>query len=131
MISSNQGHLEGGSQTARSPLNYISIMRTIIMFEETMDNRSQSLWCARQGWVVILSLGLTGVACGLLGWAQDVRQASPGRTASEDASTFVFKELAVTATKTPRDPLTTPGEGNVISRDDIERTQAHTWRTYC
>jgi hemoglobin/transferrin/lactoferrin receptor protein len=95
------------------------------MLEETMDNRSQTLWCARQGWVVILSLGLTGVACSLLGWAQDVRQASPGRTASEDASTFVFKELAVTATKTPRDPLTTPGEGNVISRDDIERTQAH------
>jgi hemoglobin/transferrin/lactoferrin receptor protein len=35
-----------------------------------------------------------------------------------------IQELAVTATKTPRDPITTPGEVNVISEQELARTQA-------
>jgi outer membrane receptor protein involved in Fe transport len=89
-----------------------------------MHDRGQTLWRAHRGRVALMIFGLTVAASSLLSWAQDVRQASPGRTASEDASTFVFKELAVTATKTPRDPFTTPGEGNVVPGDEIERTQA-------
>jgi outer membrane receptor protein involved in Fe transport len=80
-----------------------------------MHHCSRIAWRAHQGRVVVLTLGLTVVTYSLLRWAQD---AGPGHTASEGAATFEFTELPVTATKTPRDPLTTPGEGNVISREE-------------
>ena len=47
-------------------LSYVSIMRTIIIMEETMNHRSQASWRARQGTVVVLTLGLTVVTPSLL-----------------------------------------------------------------
>ena len=89
-----------------------------------MNHHRQASWRACQSRVVVLTLGLTMVALSLLSWAQEVRPASPARSDSEETSTFVFQELAVTATKTPRNPITTPGEVNVISGEEVVRTQA-------
>jgi hemoglobin/transferrin/lactoferrin receptor protein len=44
--------------------------------------------------------------------------------ASEEVAPLAVDEVTVTATKTRRDPIETPGEVNIITREEIERTQA-------
>ena len=78
--------------------------------------------------LAILSLGLLVMALiGLdrfVATAQTTAQPKPTET-SETTERFVTDTITVTATKTKRERITTPGEVNVIDRDELDRTQAN------
>jgi hemoglobin/transferrin/lactoferrin receptor protein len=54
---------------------------------------------------------------------QEATSPPPG-AAQAPAPVFALDEISVSATKTPRDPLETPGEVNVIPREELDRAQA-------
>jgi hemoglobin/transferrin/lactoferrin receptor protein len=50
--------------------------------------------------------------------------AADERPVDDVLAQFVFDEMTVTSTRSRRDPFLTPGETNLISRDEFDRTQA-------
>ena len=76
-------------------------------------------WHPYAFWAVCLTLaGLTFV---VHAWAE---QPTTSDTMQATSPSIVLKEIAVTTTKTVRDPIETPGEVNIIDREELDRTQA-------
>lgn len=80
----------------------------------------------RATWPLVVALLMLVSASWIVSaWAQEQAQTAGtrGGTPVQGPGAPVLEELTVTATKTPRDPITTPGEVNVIPRAEIERLQ--------
>lgn len=75
------------------------------------------------GRVLVFCVALCGMLPGFASVAQEARPAVEERLARQETP-LVTDTITVTATKTRRDPVETPGEVSVIHRDEIDRMQA-------
>ena len=74
--------------------------------------------------LVVLCLTLGGLFLGFEAAAQQAAPEAGTARVAHHRAPLLLDEITVTATKTRRDPLETPGEVNVIHRDEIDRMQA-------
>ena len=75
-------------------------------------------------WFPVLLMLLWCVGTGPVAVAQDAAPAAEARPSARPQTPLVTDTITVTATKTRRDPVETPGEVNIIHRDEILRMQA-------
>ena len=71
-------------------------------------------------WVIILTSGVWGLSTALV-HAQDTEDATD---AQSNRVTLRLEKVTVSATKTKRDPLTTPGEVSVLTQEYFQQRQA-------
>ena len=86
------------------------------------QRHGMALWSRAFGRVLVICMALYAMVPGS-GGAQEARPAAEERLAARQETPLVTDTITVTATKTRRDPVETPGEVSVIHRDEIDRMQ--------